>query len=179
MSNIIPLLAAVKIAPADLKEITRVRAKLAELNDVLEKTHRPRSPAHGNGWQTPLHLAVDAATAKLQEFPSVENAEAYHKAFMRHKESELTGNHVSDLIGPSFARFSHELKDVVLQIIDSAESTFKAEAETIRAKLAAIDEAAAIAHDLKTNGTIAALASERNHAAADPAGWLARNGLAI
>jgi hypothetical protein len=34
-------------------------------------------------------------------------------------------------------------------------------------------------HDRKSNGILAALASERDHAAGDPAGWLQRNGLAL
>jgi hypothetical protein len=97
---------------------------------------------------------------------------------MRNKESELTGDMIGELIAPNFARFSAELKDVVLRIIDSAESTFKGEAETKRSALAKIDEAVAVDHDRKVNVTAAAFASEREHAAADPAGWLQRNGLA-
>jgi hypothetical protein len=178
MSNIIPLLAAVKIPAPDLKQIASVRERIAELNRILLATHRPKLP-YSDDWRTELHLKVDAATAELQENPSLENAEKFHQAFMRHKESELTGNLISDTIGPCFPRISAELEGVVLKIIDSAESAFKAEADSIRAKLAAIDEASAIAHDIKTNGTLAAFASERNHAAADPAGWLARTGLAV
>jgi hypothetical protein len=176
-TNITDLLASVKIAPADLKKISEVRERLAGLHRIGSATHRPRQP-YGDNWRTELHLAADTAGAKLQEFPTLENAEAYHHAFMRHKESEQTGDMISDLIRPAFARFSAELKDIALKIIDQAEASFTAEARTKGDALRAIDEASAVQHDLRTNSTAAAFASEREHAAADPAGWLQRNGLA-
>jgi hypothetical protein len=178
MSNIIPLLAAVKISAPDLKKIAEVRERIAGLHRIGTANRRPKLP-YGNDWRSELHLAADAAGAKLQEFPTLENAEAYHHAFMRNKESELTGDMIGELIAPNFARFSAELKDIALKIIDQAEASFTAEARTKGDALRAIDEASAVQHDLRTNSTAAAFASEREHAAADPAGWLARTGLAV
>jgi hypothetical protein len=177
-ANITSLLAAVPIPAAEKKAIASVRERIDGLHKILAATHRPKQP-YGDNWRTELHLAADAAGTELAENPSLENAEKFHAAFMRHQQSELTGNLISDSIGPCFARFSAELKDIALKIIDSAESAFKAESEATRAKLATIDEASAVQHDLRTNSTISAFASERNHAAADPAGWLARTGLAV
>jgi hypothetical protein len=178
MSNIIPLLAAVKIPAPDLKQIASVRERIDGLHKILAATHRQKQP-YGDNWRTELHLAADAAGTELAENPSLEAAEKFHRAFMRNKESEFTGNLISDSIGPAFARFSAELKDVALKIIDQAEASFTAEARTKGDALRAIDEASAVQHDLRTNSTAAAFASEREHAAADPAGWLARTGLAV
>lgn len=168
--------------PAELSAVSTARAKVGNLDTIRRQTERDRWERGGpRSW---LHLEVDRLGELLGEDPTIENAEAFHRAFLRNQEAELTGERISEALNSASARVSQSLIPTVLAVLDRAEAALDKDATAGR-KAAQAAAAAPLAQGnelAQFEGRLAQLRAdlgrERERATADPLAWIESRGLA-
>jgi hypothetical protein len=184
VANVSSLIQAVTVSAADLERIKAVNTKLETIAKV-SSTAQPSNSSRPGEWRGHWHLECDKAAERLAENPTIENAEEYHRLFVRARQASETAPLVNAACADASRRVSMTLADVAGRIIDAAEAKVEDEAEVARINLqqagsgSMFENTGLVSLDNQVAALRGGLAAEREAAAANPAWWIYQNGIGV